>query len=400
MIPALTTDEEALRLEARRRAERVLAPQAAGWEERAEFPREVFRDLCSLGLGAAVLPKADGGAGLSHVGALAVFEELAYGDMAVTFALQCQNSCTRSLWHHGSDAQRQRWLHRLSAGSAIGSYVITEPEAGSDPASMTSTGRKAPGGWALDGEKWLLTNAPVADVFLVSVNTEPEAGTRGITSFVVARDNAGLDVGAVERTLGARALTVGSIRMRGCVVTADAMMGSAGEGFKIALDAVNFARMMWGGISAGVARAALDRALDHLSKRRQFGQRLADFQAVQFQLADLAVEIDKARLLAYRAAALMDADEPYVDACAMAKLAGGDMAVRVTSEALELLGGRGFLAPNPLERYARQARMAQLADGTRNIQRLVIARGLAKSGRFHPSAIPVRAATRGHKKIG
>jgi alkylation response protein AidB-like acyl-CoA dehydrogenase len=266
----------------------------------------------------------------------------------------------------------------LVSGEAVGAYVITEPEAGSDPGSMTSTGVESAAGWILDGAKWLLSNAPVADVFIISVKTDPAGGTRGISSFIVPAESAGLDVGPRQRTLGARALALGSLHMRGCTVAPEALLGEPGAGFKLALDAVNIARLVWGALAAGLARAALGEAVAYVRERQQFGRPLAEFQAIQFQLADLATEIEAARLLAYRAAALIDADKRYIEAAAMAKRVAGDMAVRVTSEALELLGGRGYLVPNPLERYLRQARMAQLADGTANIQRLVIARSLLR----------------------
>jgi alkylation response protein AidB-like acyl-CoA dehydrogenase len=376
MIPALQSHEIELRDTARRLARTELAPHAARWDEEESFPFETYRRLCGLGFGAIVLPRALAGAGVSNLGALAVFEALAEGDAGLAFALLLQTNCARSIWQHGSEAQRAAWLPTLVTGERIGAYVITEPNAGSDPVSMTSTAVETPEGWRLDGEKWLLTNAPLADLYLISAKTDPEQGARGITTFLVPRGTAGLEIGPRMRTHGTRAVPVGGLSLQGCVVPAEARLGARGGGFKIALDAVNFARMIWGGIAVGLARAALDRVIAYLKERRQFGQRLADFQAIQFQLADLATEIEAARLLSYRAAALMDEGGRYIEAAAMAKRAAGDMAVRVTSAALELLGGRGYLIPNDIDRHARHARLALLADGTSNIQRLVIARGL------------------------
>lgn len=378
MLPGLSAEEEAARAEARRLAEELLAPGAEAWEERAEFPAPVFKSLCGAGFGAMHLPPSQGGLGLSNRGALAVFEELARGDLALPFALLVQNNCVRSLLHHGTDAQRRRWLGPLTSGEIVGSYAITEPEAGSDAAAMRSAAQPVDRGWVLDGEKCLLTNAPVAGLFVVAAKTDPQQGARGVSTFLVERDAPGLELGPARRTLGARALAVGSLRLRGCRVPAEALLGRPGQGFGVALDAVNFARIVWGGLCVGLARAALQGALDHLGRRVQFGRPLLDFQAIQFQLADRATEVEAARLLACRAAARMDAGEPYVEAAAMAKRFAADMAVRVTSEALELLGGAGYFAPSPLERYLRQARLAQLADGAANIQRLVIARALVK----------------------
>lgn len=382
MIPNLSLHDAHLRDQAARFASDVLSPSAGAWEEAGAFAPDAFRALCAMGLGATLLPESAGGAGLSNVGAVAVFEAVAYGDLAIGFALLCQNSCTRSIHQHGTAAQKARWLPPLTKGEAIGAYSITEPGAGSDPASMSSTGVHDGGAWLLNGDKCLLTNAPTADLILTSVKTEPDAGARGISTFLLPRDAAGLEIGERTPTLGARGLQLGTMRLNNCRAGDDDVLGELGGGFKIALDAVNFARVVWGGLAAGVARAALDGAIEYLGAREQFGKPLSENQAVQFHLADLATEIEAARLLAYRAAALIDAGERYIEAAAMAKRVAGDMAVRVTSEALELLGGRGFLAPNALERYMRQARMAQLADGAGNIQRMVIGRALVKQGAY------------------
>lgn len=389
MIPNLSAHDVGLRDRTIRFVADVLAPSAAAWEEQRAFAPEAFRALCEMGLGAALLPESEGGAGLSNVGAVAVFEAVAYGDLAIGFGLLCQNSCTRSIFQHGTDAQKARWLPALIAGDAVGAYSITEPQAGSDPASMASNAVRSNDGWLLNGDKCLLTNAPIADLILTSVKTDPAAGARGISTFLLPRDRAGLAIGARTPTVGARGLQLGTMQLGDCRASDDDVLGALNGGFKIALDAVNFARVVWGGLAAGVARAALDGAIAYLSARPQFGKPIIENQAVQFQLADLASEIEAARLLAYRAAALIDADARYIEAAAMAKRAAGDMAVRVTSEALELLGGHGFLAPGALERYMRQARMAQLADGAGNIQRMVIGRALVKEGAYvSPELLP------------
>ena len=298
--------------------------------------------------------------------------------MSTAFVLLCQNSCVRSIWLHGTVEQRKRWLPPLLTGEQLGAYVITEPDAGSDPASMKATAVEDDAGFVLDAHKTLITNAPLAGVFLVSAKTDPDLGARGVSTFVLRRDARGLRVGDRLPTLGARALELGELYLESCHVENEALLGTRGEGFKLALDAVNWARVVWAGLASGLARASLAGAIDYLKQRVQFDRPLIEFQAIQFQLADLATEIEAARLLGYRAAELMDrGTREAISAAAMATRYAGDMVVRVTAAALELLGGVGYLTPSPLERYLRQARMAQLADGAGNIQRLVIARSLA-----------------------
>jgi alkylation response protein AidB-like acyl-CoA dehydrogenase len=376
VISALIPAEETAVEFARNLARDVLGPGAADAEARQELPLSVMSQLGAEGLTGMTLPKTVGGAGLSHVASLAVFEALAYGDMAVAFALLCQNSTARSIWLRGTTAQHEHWLPGLLSAEDIGAYVITEPTAGSDPGSMETVATRSSGDWTLDGIKTLISNVPLASTFVLSAKTNADAGTRGMSAFIVSADAAGID-GVPLRLHGSRALPVGQLTLRDVQVPGDAVLGAEGEGFKIALDAVNWARAVWAALAAGVAQASLDGAIAYVREREQFGQKIADFQAVQFQLAELATDVETARLHGYRAAAFFDSDDPaQIGAAAMAKLTAGEVAVRVTSKALELLGGVGYVVPSPLERYLRQARMAQLADGTSNIQRLVIARSL------------------------
>jgi len=357
-------------------AQDVLAPGAAAWEARQELPREALSQLALQGLAGMTLPTSVGGSGMTHVASLAVFEALAYGDMAVAFALLCQNSASRSIWLHGTEAQKDRWLPGLLSAEDLGAYVITEPGAGSDPASMATIATPTDGGWTLTGEKTLSSNVPGASTLVLSAKTDAGTGARGISAFVVDSGASGIEAARL-RMHGSRALPVGSLRLDRVAVATDALLGKEGEGFKIALEAVNWARAVWAALVAGVTQASLDGALAYLREREQFGGKLAELQAIQFQLAELATDVETVRLHGYRAAALFDAGEhAHISAAAMAKLTAGEVAVRVTSKALELLGGVGYLVPSPLERYLRQARMAQLADGTSNIQRLVIARTL------------------------
>ena len=375
-VAPLTADERASVERAEAFARDVLTPGAAEWEGKQELPKDALEELAADGLAGMTLPREIGGGGLSYVASLAVFEALAYGDMAVAFALLCQNSASRSIYLHGTDAQKEQWLPDLLSGAELGAYVITEPGAGSDPASMATQAARIDSGWRLSGEKTLSSNVPGAGTLVLSARTDPDAGARGISAFLVRGDASGVSASRL-RAHGSRALPLGALRLTDVDVPAEGLLGQEGGGFKIALDAVNWARAVWAGLAAGVAQAALDGATAYLREREQFGAKLAELQTIQFQLAELATDVETARLHGYRAASLFDADDRgQIAAAAMAKLTAGEVAVKVTSKALELLGGVGYLVPSPLERFLRQARMAQLADGTSNIQRLVIARSL------------------------
>ena len=378
MIPQLQPYEIELIDWADEFAQQVLAPNAQQWDEEAHFPPQVFEQLCQRGLAAMLLPSDNGGADLSYVASVQISERLVRGDLGVPFALLLQNNTLRSIWLHGTSDQKERWIPRLADGSLIGAYVITEPDAGSDAGSMKSTAVSLAGDqWKLTGKKWLLSNSPVADVFVTSVVTQLENGEAGgISTFVLERDMTGLHVGQASKTLGARSLPVGDLHFEDLTVDDGHRLGEIGSGMRMALDAVNFARVVWGGIAVGIAEAALEEIIEFLKERQQFGRAIADFQAVQFQLADLACKIEAVRSLTYRAAAAIDLGSRYIELGAMCKKMAGEMVVEVTSACHELLGGRGYLVPHSLERRMRDARLALVADGTTNIQRLVIARSL------------------------
>jgi len=377
-VPGLASRDDELRKAARDFAARALSSGAAGWEERQEFPVDVLREACDLGLGTTVIPPQLGGAGATYRGAVAVFEELAYGDLTVAFAILVQNSVSRSILNFGTEAQRERLLPKLAKGELIGAWAITEREAGSDVGAMQTAAVQDGQGWTLTGRKWLITNAPLADILLVSAKTDPEGGSRGLSVFLVDRGVTGLDRSGRQQLVGARGLAVGEVGLASCCVPDDAVLGPINGGFKIALDSINFARVVWGGLAAGLAQAALDEALQYLEGRVQFGRAMTEFQGIQFQLADLATEVEATRALAFHTAGLLDADVPAIAQAAMTKRRAAEVAVRVCSEALELVGGAGYVAPSTLDRYVRQGRLAQLADGTTNIQRASIAGSLIR----------------------
>jgi alkylation response protein AidB-like acyl-CoA dehydrogenase len=367
----VTTRSETEVLDALRELTPSIRRGAADWEDAGALPREMLERLGSLGLGAMVAPPVLGGAGLSNRAALAAFEALAHADLSLAFVVLAQNSTARAFLQHGGEHR----VERLASFAEVGAIAITEPAAGSDVRSMATTAERDGDGWVLEGHKVFVTNAAEADAVVVCAKSAGRGHSGRIGCFVIERGTPGLDVGPRHDLLGARAMGVWELTLSGCRI-ADTVLGDVDDGLRIALDAVTFARAMWGGLAVGLARAAFEEARDYARERSQFGERLSGFQAVRFMLADLATEIEAASALAERTADSMDRGGDYVTAAAMSKRFAGDMVVRVTAEALQLLGGRGYLAPSPLERYLRQARMAQVADGTANIQRLVVARAV------------------------
>jgi alkylation response protein AidB-like acyl-CoA dehydrogenase len=368
----VTAGSETELLDALRELTPSIRRGAADWEAAGAIPRELLQRLGSLGVGAMVAPPALGGAGLSNRGALAAFEVLAHADLSLAFVVLVQNSTARAFLQHGGEHR----VPRFASFAEIGAIAITEPDAGSDVRSLATTAERAGDAWVLEGHKVFATNAAEADSIVVCAKSAGPGQSGRIGCFVIERGTPGLDVGPRHDLLGARAMAVWELSLSGCRIDADAVLGDVEDGLRIALHAVTFARVMWGGLAVGLARAAFEEARDYARERSQFGERLSDFQAVRFTLADLATEIEAASALAERAADSMDSGGDYLTAASMSKRFAGDMAVRVTAEALQLLGGRGYLVPSPLERYLRQARMAQIADGTANIQRLVVARAV------------------------
>lgn len=360
---------------AKRFASETLAPNTEEMDRNQSIPAAYLTELCKKGLGGMILPPEIGGAGLSYQQALSIFEHLALGDMPVAFSLLCQNSCARSIWQYGTDKQRKRWIPTLMSGEKLAAYAITEPNAGSDPGSMSTQAQRQGTGWKLNGQKAMITNAPKAGLCVLSAKTNQEQRGKSITSFLISSPRPGLDV-SDSHIVSASAMSVGQIKLHDCEVEDEDRLGAEGEGMRIALDAVNWARMIWGGLAAGIAQSALNHAIDYSKSRKQFGHSLFEFQHVAFTLADMATEIVAARQLAMHAARAMDQGNEYLTLCAMTKQFASKMAVKVTSQALELRGGWGYVLPNHLERLARHARLSQLADGTSNIQRLIVARSL------------------------
>jgi butyryl-CoA dehydrogenase len=278
----------------------------------------------------------------------------------------------------GTDAQRARWLPDLATGKKIGCFALSEPDAGSDAAAQRTTAVKKGDGWVLNGTKNFITNAPAADLMLVAANTSPGQGARGISVFLVPTNAPGVKVGKPDDKLGIRAAVSAQVFLADCAVGADALLGAEGEGFKIAMRALDGGRIGIAAQAVGIARAAFEDAVRYAQERKTFGQPIADHQAIQFKLADMSTEIEAARLLLWRAAAKKDAGARYTREAAMAKLFASEVANRVAKEAVQVFGGYGYLADFPAERHFRDAKITEIYEGTSEIQRLVIASSLLK----------------------
>jgi alkylation response protein AidB-like acyl-CoA dehydrogenase len=357
-------------------AQNELAPHADDWDERHYFPRELFKPLADLGLAGILVPEALGGLDLSRLTGALIYEELGRADLNTAVWLSVHNMVTGLISRYGNEEQRARWVPRMAAGELLGAFSLSEAHAGSDAANLRTVARRDGDGYVVTGSKFWVTNAGVADVYTVMVKTDPEAGARGITTLVVEKDTPGFSFGKVERKMGLHSSPLGELIFEECRVPLGNRLGEEGQGFKIALASLNGGRVNIGASSVGLARAACEVATRYAGERQAFGQAIGAFEGVQFLLADMAIKIDAARLLVHRAASLMDTQQDAIAAAAMAKCFATDTAMEVTTNAVQVLGGAGYVRDWPVERYMREAKVTQIFEGTNQIQRLVIARKL------------------------
>ena len=372
---ALPDDLLALQRAVRDFAQREIAPVAAALDREPRFPRTTLRKMGEMGLLGILTPEAYGGLGLGYLAYAVLLEEIAAADAAHATIASVTNGMPQALvLAHGSAAQRDRWLPRLASGEAIGAFCLTEPHAGSDAAALRTRARRISGGYRLDGSKAWITSGGEADVYLVLAKTDPEAGVRGITAFVLERDTPGLTFGAPERKLGQHAAITTSVRLDEAVVPEDQRLGGEGQGFVMAMSALDGGRVGIAAQALGIARAAFAAAARHAEEREAFGRPIREFQGVGFKLADMATRIEAARLLTHRAAWLLDRGTRATKEVSMAKLAASEAAVFVCDAAVQVFGGYGYSADYPVERYLRDARVTTLYEGTSEIQRVVISR--------------------------
>jgi len=360
---------------AREFATHEIAPHAADWDARGHVPVDVIRRMGGLGLLAPAIPEQYGGPGLDATALCLIVEEVARADAGTSVSIAVQNGLVASpLLRAGTAEQKERWLPRLASGEVLGCYALTEPDVGSDTAALTTRAVPAEGGWSITGAKQWISNGGFADLFIVFARTGGE-GAHGISAFVT-KAAAGLAVGAEIPKMGLHSSSTVELAFDDVHVGADAMLGPEGEGLKLALATLDGGRITVAAQACGIARAALDLAVRYATDREAFGGPIARFQGVQFPIADIAAQLDAARLLTLHAAALRDAGEPHGVAGAKAKLFASSVAVRAADVAVQTLGGYGYSAEYDAERLYRDAKITEIYEGTSQIQRLVIGRDL------------------------
>lgn len=372
----LSDEQAAIRAMAAEFAAAELAPHALAWDEAKHFPVATLKKAGVLGLGSIYVREAAGGSGLTRLDATLIFEALATGCPTVAAFLSIHNMCCWLIDRHGSKAQRERWLPGLVGMDRLASYCLTEPGSGSDAAALRTRAVRDGDHYVLDGTKQFISGAGASEVYLIMARTG-EAGPRGISAFLVEKGTPGLSFGANERKMGWNAQPTRAVLLEGVRVPAENRLGAEGKGFALAMAGLDGGRLNIAACSLGGAQAALDRTLAYLSERQAFGRPLAEFQALQFRLADMATQLEAARSLLWRAAAALDAGRADATMlCAMAKRFATDAGFEVANAALQLHGGYGYLAEYGIEKIVRDLRVHQILEGTNEIMRLIVARSL------------------------
>ncbi|MPV66192.1 acyl-CoA dehydrogenase family protein [Burkholderia sp. BE17] len=372
-----TEDQRMIRDAARAFATEMLAPNAAQWDHDAQLPDAVVAQLGELGLLGMIVPQELGGSYTDYVAYALAMEEIAAGDAACATLMSVHNSVgCGPILGFGTPAQKERWLADMASGRVIGAFCLTEPQAGSEAHNLRTRAELRDGKWVLNGAKQFVTNGRRAGVAIVFAMTDPEAGKRGISAFLVPTDTPGFIVGKPEKKMGIRASDTCPITFENCAIPEENLLGNRGEGLKIALSNLEGGRIGIAAQALGIARAAFDKARRYAGERVQFGKPIAEHQAIQQKLADMATQINAARLLVHHAAKLRTAGLPCLSEASQAKLFASEMAERVCSDAIQIHGGYGYLVDYEVERHYRDARITQIYEGTSEVQRMVIARQL------------------------
>ena len=375
----LTEDQEALRKEIRQFAAREIAPHVSEWDEKSEFPAAVVKKLGQMGLLGVIFPPEYGGAGMGYVDYVLAIEELSAVDGSVGIIVAAHNSLgTNHIFLAGNEAQKRKYVPKLASGEWLGAWGLTEPGSGSDAGGARTTAVRRGDKWVLNGSKTFITNGSYADTAVVIAVTDKSKGTHGLSAFVVEKGTKGFRPGKKENKLGLRASDTSELIFEDCEIPAENLLGVEGEGFVDSMRVLDGGRISIAALSLGIARGALDAATKYVKERRQFGKAIAEFQGIQWKLADMATELDAARLLTQRAAVLKDSGRTVTRESAMAKLFASEVAVRICNEAVQLFGGYGFIKDYPAEKFYRDVKLCTIGEGTSEIQRMVIARELLK----------------------
>jgi alkylation response protein AidB-like acyl-CoA dehydrogenase len=375
----LNEEQQQLKKSVREFAEREIAPNVMKWDEGGEFPLATIKELGKLGLLGTVFPTAYNGAGMGYVEYVTAIDELSRVDGSVGIIVAAHTSlCSNHIFLVGSEAQKKKYVSKLATGEYLGAWGLTEPSSGSDAGSarMSAVGKRD--GWVLNGTKTFCTNGHYADVVVVIAVTDRAAHTHGLSAFIVEKGTKGFRAGKKENKLGLRASDTAELIFEDCYIPAENLLGREGDGFIDAMQVLDGGRISIAALSLGMAQGAYDAALKYSKQRKQFGKAISEFQAIQWKLADMATEIEAARLLTLRAAAMKDAGLKTTLESSMAKLYASEVAVRCANEGVQIHGGYGFIKDYPAEKFYRDVKLCTIGEGTSEIQRLVIARQLLK----------------------
>jgi alkylation response protein AidB-like acyl-CoA dehydrogenase len=379
----LTEEQELLRREIREFAAREISPNVMTWDEASEFPLSAIKKLGTMGLLGVIVPPEYGGAGLGYVDYVLAIEELSAVDGSVGLTVAAHNSLgTNHILLAGNEQQKMKYVPRLASGEWLAAWALTEPGSGSDAGGASTTAVRQGDRYVLNGNKTFITNGHYADVTVVIAVTDKSKGTHGLSAFVVEKGTPGFRSGKKENKLGLRASDTSELIFGDCEIPTENLIGLEGGGFIDAMRVLDGGRISIAALSLGIGRGALDAALNYVKQRRQFGKAIAEFQGIQWKLADMATELDAARLLTQRAAVLKDAGRKVTRESSMAKLFASEVAVHICNEAVQLFGGYGFIKDFPAEKYYRDVKLCTIGEGTSEIQRMVIAREILK---VHPS---------------
>jgi alkylation response protein AidB-like acyl-CoA dehydrogenase len=375
----LNEDQQQVKMSVREFAEAEIAPHAHEWDEAQHFPTELVPKLAELGLMGVIFPEEYGGAAMGYIEYATIIEELARVDPSIGLSVAAHNSlCTNHIFMFGSEEQKRKYVMPLAQGKRLGAWGLTEANAGSDASGTRTTAVRNNGGWTVNGSKNFITHAITGDTCVAVAVTDRSKGNKGITAFVFEKGMPGFNSAKKENKLGMRASETASVVFEDCHIADEQRLGNEGEGFLQALQILDGGRISIAALSVGIAQGAYESAIRYAQQRSQFGKPISEFQAIQFKLADMATQIDAARLLTLRAAHMKDAGRKLTKESAMAKLYASEVAVRVSEEAIQIHGGYGYTKDYPAEKFWRDSKLCTIGEGTSEIQRMVIARQLLK----------------------
>ena len=376
----LSEDQQQVKASVREFAEAEIAPHVHEWDEAQHFPVELLPKLAELGLMGVIFPEEYGGAGMGYVEYATIIEELSRVDGSVGISVAAHNSlCSNHIYMFGTEGQKRKYLAPLASGEKLGAWGLTEAQAGSDASGTRTTAVRQDGGYVVNGSKNFITHAIHGDTCVAVASTDRSKGNKGITAFIFEKGMKGFAPAKKENKLGLRASETASVVFEDCFVPAENRVGGEGEGFYQAMQVLDGGRISIAALAVGIAQGAYESALRYAKEREQFGKPISEFQAIQFKLADMATQIDAARLLMYRAAYLKDQGRKVTKEASMAKLYGGEVAVRVSEEAIQIHGGYGYTKDYPAEKYWRDSKLCTIGEGTSEIQRIVIAKQILKN---------------------